>query len=156
MDREQLRQLNQQMAQRIATAEPAPLVDGGYALRVVRTTGRTSGEPRDVPLAVIARDGRRYLVAPRARRDWVANLDAHPACSILGEDAPLTAVRRTDRTAALVALQYARTAHGPARSAFPFTPDALLDEVVAAMPEMAVFELVTTASTDPSTDSSAS
>lgn len=140
-DRSQMQALNRQMVERIGGAPPAPLVDGGYALRVVRTTGRSSGEERPVPLAVIVLDGRRWLVAPRAARDWVANLDADPACTVVG-DGRFTAVRRNDRDAAQAAQLYARAATGPAQAAFPYAPDADLDEVVAALPQMAVFELV--------------
>ncbi len=143
MDRGQWQAMNQQMVERISNAPPTPLVEGGYAVRVVRTTGRTSGDERAVPLAVVAHDGRRWLVAPRAARDWVANLDAQPTCTVDGEGG-YTAVRRHDRDAAQVAQLYARAATGPAQSAFPYTPDADLDEVLAALPGMAVFELTST------------
>jgi hypothetical protein len=43
-----------------------------------------------------------------------------------------------------VAQLYARAATGPAQSAFPYPPDAELDEVLAALPGMAVFELTST------------
>jgi hypothetical protein len=142
MDRAQIRDLNRLRVERIRSGAPAPLVEGVNALRVVRTTGRASGAARPAPPAVLLRDGRRYLVAPRAARDWVADPAAHPDCAIEGEDGPFTAVRRVGRDAALVAQQCARTASGPARTAFPFPPDAELAEVVAAMPAVAVFEPV--------------
>jgi hypothetical protein len=144
MDQATNRQVNGQMVARISSAPTVPLVDGGYALRVVRTVGRVSGAERAVPLAVLAREGRRWLVAPQAQRDWVANLDAHPDCTVDGDGA-FTAVRRSDRDAALVAQQYARTATGPAQNAFAYPADADLDEVSAALPQMAVFELVSRA-----------
>ncbi|MDN5855345.1 MAG: nitroreductase/quinone reductase family protein [Actinomycetia bacterium] len=134
--------MNREMVERIGSAPPAPIPEGGYALRVVRTIGRTSGVERAVPLAVLRQNGRRWLVAPRAARDWVANLDAHPSCTIDGEPTPFEAVRRRDLPAATVAQLYARIATGPTQRAFPFPPDADLDEVTAALPTMAVFELV--------------
>jgi deazaflavin-dependent oxidoreductase (nitroreductase family) len=38
--------------------------------------GRTSGQPRSVPVNVLEHDGRRYLVSPRGEMDWVKNLRA--------------------------------------------------------------------------------
>jgi deazaflavin-dependent oxidoreductase (nitroreductase family) len=36
--------------------------------------GRTTGQPRSVPVNVLAHDGARYLVAPRGDTQWVRNL----------------------------------------------------------------------------------
>ena len=38
--------------------------------------GRTSGEPRTTPVAIIARDGRRWIWAPWGDVHWVRNLRA--------------------------------------------------------------------------------
>ena len=38
--------------------------------------GRTSGQPRSVPVNVLEHDGHRYLVSPRGEMDWVKNLRA--------------------------------------------------------------------------------
>jgi deazaflavin-dependent oxidoreductase (nitroreductase family) len=38
--------------------------------------GRTSGEWRTVPVNVLVRDGKRYLVAPRGDTHWARNLRA--------------------------------------------------------------------------------
>jgi deazaflavin-dependent oxidoreductase (nitroreductase family) len=46
------------------------------AVRMLRVHGRRSGRLRTVPVVVLRRDGARYLVAPRGRTDWTANLDA--------------------------------------------------------------------------------
>lgn len=46
------------------------------ALRMLRVHGRRSGRLRATPVLVLRRGGRRYLVAPRGRTDWAANLAA--------------------------------------------------------------------------------
>ncbi len=42
--------------------------------RVLEVRGRTSGEPRRVPVNLLTFEGRRYLVAPRGQTQWVRNL----------------------------------------------------------------------------------
>ncbi len=46
------------------------------AVRMLRVHGRRTGRLRAVPVVVLRRGGERYLVAPRGRTDWTANLDA--------------------------------------------------------------------------------
>jgi deazaflavin-dependent oxidoreductase (nitroreductase family) len=47
-----------------------------YGSRVLVVRGRTSGQPRSVPVNVLTYDGARYLVAPRGTTQWVRNLRA--------------------------------------------------------------------------------
>lgn len=47
-----------------------------WGSRELRVRGRTTGEWRTVPVNLLAVDGRRYLVAPRGRTQWVRNLRA--------------------------------------------------------------------------------
>lgn len=47
---------------------------GKRYLHVLTVTGRTSGEPRSVPVDVMEVDGERYLVAPYGEVNWVRNL----------------------------------------------------------------------------------
>jgi deazaflavin-dependent oxidoreductase (nitroreductase family) len=44
--------------------------------RILIIRGRTSGQPRSVPVNVLTHDGNRYLVAPRGTTQWVRNLRA--------------------------------------------------------------------------------
>jgi deazaflavin-dependent oxidoreductase (nitroreductase family) len=44
--------------------------------RVLEVRGRTSGEPRRVPVNLLTLDGERYLVSPRGETQWVRNLRA--------------------------------------------------------------------------------
>ena len=47
-----------------------------WGSRVLYVRGRTSGQWRSNPVNVLTLDGRRYLVAPRGRTQWVRNLRA--------------------------------------------------------------------------------
>jgi deazaflavin-dependent oxidoreductase (nitroreductase family) len=53
---------------------------GVIALLTVR--GRKSGEPRTTPVAVVQRDGKRYLVAAYGVVDWVRNLRTTGAATL--------------------------------------------------------------------------
>jgi len=44
--------------------------------RVLTVRGRTSGEPRSVPVNLLPLDGDHYLVAPRGTTQWVRNARA--------------------------------------------------------------------------------
>jgi len=57
--------------------------------RVLEVRGRTSGEPRRVPVNLLVLEGDRYLVAPRGETQWVRNLRASG-----GEGALLLGTRR--------------------------------------------------------------
>jgi deazaflavin-dependent oxidoreductase (nitroreductase family) len=136
--------VNAAMSRRIVDEPAAPLVDGGYALRVLRTTGRRSAEPRETPIAVVAREGRLYLVSPDAGRAWVRNLAADPRCALVAADGadPRTAVPVTPAEAASAVRTYLRAMTQPwALGAFPVGPDASLDEISAHLGEMAVLQL---------------
>jgi deazaflavin-dependent oxidoreductase (nitroreductase family) len=47
-----------------------------WGSRELRVRGRVSGEWRKNPVNLLHHDGRRYLVAPRGRTQWVRNLQA--------------------------------------------------------------------------------
>jgi deazaflavin-dependent oxidoreductase (nitroreductase family) len=47
-----------------------------WGSRELRVRGRKSGEWRKNPVNLLEHDGRRYLVAPRGRTQWVRNLQA--------------------------------------------------------------------------------
>ncbi len=54
-----------------------PLVGrGNHPMYLLTVHGRKSGQPRTVVLAIIERDGKRYLCAPFGVVDWVRNLRA--------------------------------------------------------------------------------
>ena len=45
-----------------------------WGSRILEVRGRTSGEPRRVPVNMLTLDGARYLLAPRGHTQWVRNL----------------------------------------------------------------------------------
>lgn len=51
-------------------------------LVVLTTTGRRTGEDRDVPLRPVRHDGLTYLVAPYGEVSWVHNARAHPEATL--------------------------------------------------------------------------
>lgn len=138
--------MNAEMTAKLIDAPAEAPPEGGYALRVVETRGRRTGEPRRVPLAVVARGGRHYLVSPVRDRDWVENLLATPECALLSDG------RREDRRAdeiggeeaAAVVAAYLATMSVPwAIRAFPVPQDATPEQILEHLPGMAVFRLTT-------------
>lgn len=134
--------MNATMSQKIL-AEPAqPLVEDGYALRVVHTTGRRSGEQRSTPLGVVQVGGRLYLVSPDTGRAWVRNLDADPRCELAPGHDLRTAVPAASQEAAPVISAYLRAMQVPwALRAFPIGPEASLEEITAHLDSIAVYRL---------------
>ncbi len=49
---------------------------GNYPMYLLTVRGRKSGQPRTVSIAIIERNGQRYLGAPFGTVDWVRNLRA--------------------------------------------------------------------------------
>jgi deazaflavin-dependent oxidoreductase (nitroreductase family) len=52
------------------------LVIGNYPMYLLTVRGRKSGQPRTVALAIIVRNGKRYVGSPFGIVDWVCNLRA--------------------------------------------------------------------------------
>ena len=144
MERSEIVRANASMTTRVLGMPAAPVPDGGYALRVLRTRGRHSGADRDTPIGVVGHDGAHYLVSPEDTRDWVRNLDADPRCTLLAADAASagTAVRPDPDAAAAAVRTYLRALDMPwARQAFPVGPDSATAEVRAHMPPISVFRI---------------
>ena len=49
---------------------------GNYPMYLLTVRGRKSGQPRTVPIVIIARNGKRYLASPFGAVAWVRNLQA--------------------------------------------------------------------------------
>lgn len=141
---DQIREINAGMVGRLLGEPPQPLTPGGYALRVLESTGRTSGEPRRTPIGVVQLGDASYLVSPDPVRDWVRNLDRHPGCAVLAGDERQArrAVRAAGDEAAGVVAAYLSAVTVPwALSAFPVAAGASRAEITAHLDEMAVFRL---------------
>ncbi|GAA1672469.1 nitroreductase/quinone reductase family protein [Fodinicola feengrottensis] len=135
---------NADLKDKLLSSEPQPLVEGGYALRVVSTHGRRTGRVRSTPLGVLQVGERWYLVSPDAGRDWVRNLRTDPICT-------LTAGRRIWRRrgvgvngdeAVRVIVAYLGAVTAPwALAAFPVSAGQPPDQIRQKLPAMAVFRL---------------
>ncbi|WP_224391805.1 nitroreductase family deazaflavin-dependent oxidoreductase [Pseudonocardia sp. ICBG1293] len=144
MDHAEIAATNASMTARVLQMPATPVPDGGYALRVLRTRGRRSGEPRDTPIGVVGHGGAEYLVSPTGGRDWVRNLRAAPACTVrsAGGDAPRRAVEPGRAEAAAVVVGYLRALDVPwALAAFPVPADASAEQVATHLDTIAVFRL---------------
>lgn len=134
--------MNASMSEKILTDPAQPYVEGGYALRVVHTTGRRSGQRRTTPLGIVQVDGRLYLVTPDRSRAWVANIDADPAVVLDPGDDARTAVPAPAAEAAPVVSAYLRSMQVPwALRAFPVGPQAGPEEITAHLDTIAVYRL---------------
>lgn len=59
------------------------VVPGESEFLYLTTTGRRSGQPREIEIWFTSRDGRYYLIAEHGERaQWVRNLRARPAVSV--------------------------------------------------------------------------
>ncbi|MBB1155389.1 MULTISPECIES: nitroreductase family deazaflavin-dependent oxidoreductase [Amycolatopsis] len=140
----ELAQVNAGMARKLLAAEPDPVPEGGYGLRVLETTGRRSGEARQTPLGVLLLGGTRYLVSPDANRDWVRNLVATPQCRVRagGVDENVCAQPVDGADAVSVISAYLNAVRAPwALAAFPVGPAASAAEIAARLDSLAVFRL---------------
>jgi deazaflavin-dependent oxidoreductase (nitroreductase family) len=117
-----------------------------WGSRVLVVKGRTSGEPRSVPVNLLHLDGERYLVAPRGNTQWVRNVRAAGRAELrLGrrtEPVLLTEVPVEDRLPVLrVYLQ--RWGWEVGRFVEGLTKHSTDAEVMAVAPGMPVFRVTT-------------
>lgn len=134
--------INHQMVDKLLGEPAQAYVEGGYALRVVHTTGRRSGHRRSTPLGVIQLAGVLYLVTPDRGRDWVRNLDADPAVVLDPGAQRRVATPVSGASAARVVAAYLKAMTVPwAVRAFSVGPDANSDEIIANLDTIGVFRL---------------
>src|SRR5262249_30778987 len=94
---------------RLGNAVVTTLLRAGVKLgsmSLVTVRGRKSGQPRTTPVAVVARDGERWLVAPFGEVNWVRNLRAAGAATLSrGRRSERVTVRELSATEAAVVLK---------------------------------------------------
>jgi deazaflavin-dependent oxidoreductase (nitroreductase family) len=128
-----------------------PLVAAGMPMGpngLLTVRGRTSGEPRSTPLAIIEADGRRWIWSPWGDVHWVRNLRAAGTATIT--------LRRAQQDVRAVELDpqqrvaFFRDTFGPVARGMPFGVRFVrlldgvdVDDPVAAAKGRAVFELHT-------------
>lgn len=137
----EIRHRNQQMLERIRSQEPQPHREGHYALRVMTVTGRTSGEPRSLPIALMQLGGVQYVCSPDRRRDWVRNLLASGRCVIEPDEHELREAELVEdgNGAAAVSRYLGRLPR--VSDEWPFRGDAPPEQVLPFMQQIAVFQL---------------
>ncbi len=139
-----VRTINQTMVARLLENDPQPLPEHGFALRVLETVGRRTGQARRTPIAVVRSEGLSYLVSPDLSRDWVRNLAAHPQCTVLSRDesVPAQAEAAEHDESIRVIRTYLQSMTVPwALKAFPIGPDADDAEIAAHLATIAVRRL---------------
>ena len=123
---------------------------GNYPMYLLTVRGRKSGQPRTVSIAIIERNGKRYLGAPIGAVDWVRNLRA-------AGEAILTRGRRSEtvnaielppREAALVLREEIKGGNPFARY-FGVTAESSLEEFEDATVRHPVFLLELKLNPDP-------
>jgi deazaflavin-dependent oxidoreductase (nitroreductase family) len=134
-------EINAKMIARIGGMPLQPYREGGYALRVLEVTGRRTGQPHQVPMAVTQVGGQRYLTAPNRDRQWVKNILAAGECRLVG-DGPARAVLVEGDEAAGVIKTYLTVLDMPfATAAFPVDPGESVERIAEHTGHTAVFRL---------------
>lgn len=120
------------------------LLFGNYPMYLFTVRGRKSGLPRTVALAIIQRDGKRYVGSPYGIVDWVRNLR-------VVREATLTRGRRSETVTAteLPQGEAARVLRADVKGGNPFargygvTADSSLEEFEHAVGSHPLFVLGT-------------
>jgi deazaflavin-dependent oxidoreductase (nitroreductase family) len=107
---------------------------GNYPMYLLTVRGRKSGQPRTVSIAIIERNGKRYLGAPFGAVDWVRNLRAAGEAILTRgrRSETVTAIELPPREAALVLREEIKGGNPFARY-FGVTADSSLEEFERAV-----------------------
>ena len=105
------------------------LVIGNYPMYLLTVRGRKSGQPRTVPLAIIERNGKRYVGSPYGIVDWVRNLRAAGEAILTRErrSETVNAIQLPPREAALVLREEIKEGN-PFGRYYGVTADSSLEE----------------------------
>ncbi len=116
-----------------------------WGSRVLEVPGRKTGEPRRVPVNLLAYEGARYLVAPRGQTQWVRNLRAAggEGALLLGRRAErFTAVEVPDADKERILREYLRRWKWEVGQFFDGVgPDSSAGELARIAPDHPIFRL---------------
>jgi deazaflavin-dependent oxidoreductase (nitroreductase family) len=118
------------------------LVIGKYPMYLLTVRGRKSGQPHTVPVAIIERQGKRYIGSPYGIVDWVRNVRA-------AGEAILTRGRRSEMVnaselptgEAALLLQEETKKGNPFTRAYGVTADSSIEEFERAIVSHPMFVL---------------
>ena len=119
---------------------------GNYPMYLLTVRGRTSGQPRTVPIVLLEQKGKRYLAATYGIVDWVRNLRvAREAILTRGRRAETVTARELSQGEAALVLrtEIKRTplARSMAAQFYGITADTPLEQCEQAMLAHPVFVL---------------
>ena len=115
-----------------------------WGSRILEVRGRTSGEPRRVPVNPLPFEGKRYLVAPRGHTQWVRNLRAAGEGHLLlgSRRERFTAVELDDVDKEPVLREYLRRWKWEVGQFFDGVgPDSSAEELARIAPDHPVFRI---------------
>jgi deazaflavin-dependent oxidoreductase (nitroreductase family) len=115
---------------------------GKYRIYLLMVRGRKSGQMRRVPIALLERNGKRYVASPFGRVNWALNLRAAGEARLLRGHKEETVVARElpSAEAALVMREEVKNGH-PFAHTFGVTADSSLEEFERAVIGHSLFEL---------------
>lgn len=115
---------------------------GGYPMYLLTVRGRKSGQPRTVAIAIIRRNGKRYVSTPYGVVDWVRNLRAAGEAVITrGRRSETISARETPLTEAALVLREEVKAGNPFVRYAGITVDSSLEEFERAAVSHPLFVL---------------
>ncbi len=105
------------------------MVFGNYPMYLLTVRGRKSGLPRTVPVAIIRRNGKRYVGSPYGIVDWVRNLRAAGEATLTrGRRSETVNARELPKGEAALVLQEDVKDGNPFARYFGVTADSSLEE----------------------------
>src|SRR5713226_1347700 len=115
---------------------------GSYPMYLFTVRGRKSGQPRTVPIAIIERNGKRYVGSVYGIVDWVRNLRAAgEAILTRGRRSETVNVRELPKGEAALVLREDIKGGNPFARSYGVTADASLEEFERAVLTHPVFVL---------------
>jgi deazaflavin-dependent oxidoreductase (nitroreductase family) len=115
---------------------------GNYPMYLLTVRGRKSGQPRTVSIAIIERNGNRYLGAPFGAVDWVRNLRAaREAILTRGRHSETVNARELPPSEAALVLREEITGGNPFARYFGVTAQSSLEEFERAAGNHPLFVL---------------
>ena len=113
---------------------------GNYPMYLLTVRGRKSGQPRTVPIAIIERNGKRYVGSVYGIVDWVRNLRAaREAILTRGRRSETVNVRELPQDEAALVLREDIKGGNPFARSYGVTADSSLEEFERAVLTHPVF-----------------